>query len=85
MTRVWSWDNVFNALALCEFYPEIAMDQFMMYDACMKIGEYELADKIIKSFKNAVKKGAFYENYDPYTGKGQRCKNYCWSVSAFCL
>ena len=57
----------------------------MMYDACMKIGEYELADKIIKSFKNAVKKGAFYENYDPYTGKGQRCKNYCWSVSAFCL
>lgn len=60
-------------------------DQYMMYDACMKIGEFELANKIIKNFKDAVKKSAFYENYDPHTGKGQRCKNYCWSVSAFCL
>ena len=40
MTRVWSWDNVFNALSLAEFHPEMALDQFMIpYDLMTESGQ----------------------------------------------
>lgn len=33
MTRLWSWDNVFNAIALAPYHPQLAFDQMMIpYD-----------------------------------------------------
>ena len=40
MTRVWSWDNVFNAIALAPFHPELAFDQLMIpYDLIAADGQ----------------------------------------------
>lgn len=33
MTRLWSWDNVFNSIALAAYHPELALDQLLIpYD-----------------------------------------------------
>ncbi len=31
MTNIWSWDNCFNAIALCKNNPKLAFDQLMMF------------------------------------------------------
>lgn len=31
MTNIWSWDNCFNALALSTTFPELALEQFMIF------------------------------------------------------
>ncbi|SHK31050.1 hypothetical protein SAMN02745248_02267 [Hathewaya proteolytica DSM 3090] len=31
MTSIWSWDNCFNALALSTTFPELALEQFMIF------------------------------------------------------
>lgn len=40
MTRLWSWDNVFNAIALAPYHPELAFDQMMIpYDLIAANGQ----------------------------------------------
>lgn len=40
MTRLWSWDNVFNSIALAPYYPELAFDQLMIpYDLIAADGQ----------------------------------------------
>ena len=60
-----------------------APDQIIIADGLYKIGEKELADKILTGFGNAVAENGFFENYDPHTGKAQRCWHYCWPIAAF--
>lgn len=41
MTNIWSWDNLFNSIPLAKDYPNLALDQFLMFaDSQMPEGNY---------------------------------------------
>ena len=56
MTRVWSWDNVFNSIALAEYHPELAFDQIMIpYDLITADGQIPDAVSAIRTEWTNVK------------------------------
>lgn len=59
-------------------------DQIMILYPLVNIGEIELAKETAEKFIRVFKNG-FFENYDGLTGKGQRCKHFCWGVAGYFL
>ncbi len=60
-------------------------DQYMFYEACVAVGARELTGRILSRYKSAVDKSGFFENYDAHTGRGERCKHFCWPVASYLL
>ena len=66
MTRVWSWDNGFNALALAEAYPAMAMEQFLLpyryMNAAGRVPDTVCEDRVEWAFVKPPVQGWIYRH-----------------------
>lgn len=65
--------------------PIWAPSTMLITSGLQDIGEYELAEKIMRAFCEMCKQSGFYENFDPVTGKGYYDTAYTWTSSVFMM
>lgn len=59
--------------------------EFLLVYGYLEIGRNDLAKQEMEHFLESCRKGGFAENYNSFTGEGQRDQFFCWSASVYMI